>query len=57
MRSYSSSISFVTPSRNSFPEGSDNNFLRPLVLRVTLHSHRYVIDESAISSEVSRRRK
>ena len=55
--SYSSSISLVTPSRNSFPMGSDCNFVRPLVLHVTSSEHRYVIDESAISREVSRRRK
>ena len=54
---YPSSICFVTPSRNSFPEGSDSNFLRPLVLHIISRCHRYVMEESAINSDVSRRRK
>ena len=57
INTYSTSISFPIPSRNSFPPGKDAYSLFPLFLFLKHWLHSYIIEESAINTDISSKRK
>ena len=55
--SYSTSISFPIPSRNSFPPGKVVDSFFPLFLFLIHLTYEYIIEESAINTDISNKRK